>query len=116
MFIDQLIERIRRLDTPLCVGLDPTLELMPPAFLAARGLDQGSADAAACADALYEYCAEVLEATADLVAVVKPQSAYFEVYGSHGIRALERTIAAARERGLLVLLDAKRGDIGSTSE
>jgi orotidine-5'-phosphate decarboxylase len=112
MFIDQLIDRIRRLGTPLCLGLDPSLDLMPPVFLANRARD----DAAACAEALHDYCLCVLEAAGDLVSVVKPQSAYFEMYGSHGVRALERTIVAAREHGLLVLLDAKRGDIGSTSD
>lgn len=116
MFIDQLIDRVRRLETPLCIGLDPSLALMPTEFLAARRLDQSATDPSACAEALFAYCDDVLEAAGDLVSVVKPQCAYFEVYGSLGIRALERTIVAARERGLLVLLDAKRGDIGSTSE
>lgn len=116
MFVDHLLERVRQLGTPLCVGLDPAVEHMPVSFLERLGVAPASGDPAACAEALYEYNVRVLDAVGDLVPVVKPQIAYFEPYGSHGIRALERTIAAARKRNLLVILDAKRGDIGSTSE
>lgn len=116
MFIDHLIDKVRALDAPVCIGLDPTLALMPEDFLRARGLDRNATDPVGCSEALFAYCSEILEAVGDQVAVVKPQSAYFEVYGSSGARALERTQSAARERGLLVILDAKRGDIGSTSD
>jgi orotidine-5'-phosphate decarboxylase len=68
------------------------------------------------ADPLFEYCRIVIDAVHDLVPIVKPQSAYFEADGSRGVEALERVMAYARSRGLLVLLDAKRGDIGATSE
>lgn len=65
---------------------------------------------------LTEFGRIVLDAVADLVPVVKPQSAYYERFGSRGIAALEATVAEAHLRGLLVLLDAKRGDIGATSQ
>ncbi len=87
---------------PLCVGIDPHPEL-----LSAWGL---SVDAAG----LRRFCATVVEALADRVAVLKPQSAFFERFGSPGIAVLEWTLAAIREAGAVALLDAKRGDVGST--
>jgi orotidine-5'-phosphate decarboxylase len=72
-------------------------------------------DADAGAELLFQFCATVIDAIRGLVPAVKPQSAYFERYGAAGIRALERTIAHARAAGLLIVLDAKRGDIDATS-
>jgi orotidine-5'-phosphate decarboxylase len=86
----------------LCVGIDPHA-----ALLDAWGLPND-------ADGLARFADACVEAFADTVAVVKPQSAFFEVHGAAGIAVLERTITAAREAGALVLLDVKRGDIGST--
>jgi orotidine-5'-phosphate decarboxylase len=88
---------------PLCVGIDPHVSLMD-----AWGLERGP-------DGLARFCQIVVEALADTVAVLKPQSAFFERYGSAGIAVLESTIRQCRERGALVLLDVKRGDIGSTA-
>jgi orotidine-5'-phosphate decarboxylase len=92
------------LDTrgPLCAGIDPH-----SALLAAWGLSDDVAG-------LDRFAATAVEALADRVAVLKPQSAFFERFGSRGIAVLERTIADARAAGALVILDAKRGDIGST--
>jgi orotidine-5'-phosphate decarboxylase len=87
---------------PLCVGIDPHPEL-----LAAWGLSDDADGLARFAD----RCAEVI---APRVAVVKPQSAFFEAHGARGIAALETAIEACRDAGALVLLDVKRGDIGST--
>lgn len=87
---------------PLCVGIDPHPEL-----LAAWGLPES-------VGGLEQFALTVVDALADRVAVVKPQSAFFERFGSGGIAVLERVLAAARASGALVLLDAKRGDIGST--
>ncbi|MGQ4513516.1 orotidine-5'-phosphate decarboxylase [Streptomyces sp. DW26H14] len=97
--------RLRRaMDTrgPLCVGIDPHASL-----LAAWGLadDVGG---------LERFARTTVEALAGRVAVLKPQSAFFERFGSKGVAALERTVADARAAGALVLMDAKRGDIGST--
>jgi len=88
---------------PLCVGLDPS-----PQLLAAWNLPD-------TANGLRSFCETVVEALADVVGVVKPQSAFFERFGAAGVRALEHACALAHEAGLLVILDAKRGDIGSTS-
>jgi orotidine-5'-phosphate decarboxylase len=89
---------------PLCVGVDPH-----PGVLGAWGL----ADDAAGLEAFATVCVEAL---ADEVAVLKPQSAFFERHGAAGIAVLEGLIASARGQGALVLLDAKRGDIGSTMQ
>ncbi|MEV1177620.1 orotidine-5'-phosphate decarboxylase, partial [Nonomuraea sp. NPDC049784] len=87
---------------PLCVGIDPS-----PALLHAWGLDDSPAG-------LERFSRTVADAVSDVAAVVKPQSAFFERWGSRGIAVLERTIADLREAGTLVLLDVKRGDIDST--
>ena len=115
LFIDRLIEQIGEKKTPCIVGLDPSLDKMPAAFLQDQGITAESS-LAGCAEAIYQYNLIVLDAIADLVPAVKPQCAYYELFGSVGFRALERTIVAARDRGLLVILDAKRGDIASTAE
>ncbi len=114
-FADGIIERVRASRTPCIIGVDPDLDRMPRAFLDEMGATR-SADASKCADALERFSAEIIEAVHDLVPAVKPQSAYFERWGSTGLAALERTIQRARKRGLHVVLDAKRGDIGSTAE
>jgi orotidine-5'-phosphate decarboxylase len=88
---------------PLCVGIDPHASL-----LEAWGLPDS-------AYGLEQFTMTVVEALAGQVAMLKPQSAFFERHGSAGIQVLERAVAAAREQGALVLLDAKRGDIGSTA-
>ncbi len=87
---------------PLCVGIDPHA-----ALLSAWGLGDDVAG-------LERFARTVVEALADRVAVLKPQSAFFERFGSRGIAVLERAVADARAAGTLVLMDAKRGDIGST--
>jgi orotidine-5'-phosphate decarboxylase len=87
---------------PLCVGIDPH-----PGLLEAWGLPVS-------ADGLARFADICVEALAADIAVLKPQSAFFEAFGSAGIAVLERTIVSARAAGALVLLDVKRGDIGST--
>ncbi|WP_320785126.1 orotidine-5'-phosphate decarboxylase [Streptomyces sp. CRN 30] len=87
---------------PLCVGIDPHASL-----LAEWGLSDDVAG-------LERFSRTVVEAVADRVAVLKPQSAFFERFGSRGVAVLEKSVAEAREAGALVVMDAKRGDIGST--
>ena len=89
---------------PLCAGIDPH-----PALMHAWGLDDDLAG-------LERFALTAGEALAPRVAVVKPQSAFYERFGSGGIAVLERLVALCREAGALVLLDVKRGDIGSTSQ
>jgi orotidine-5'-phosphate decarboxylase len=88
---------------PLCVGVDPH-----PSLLSAWGLPDSPSG-------LEQFAQTVVEALADRVAVAKPQSAFFERFGASGIAVLESTIRQLREAGALVLLDVKRGDIGSTA-
>ncbi|MEM8717975.1 MAG: orotidine-5'-phosphate decarboxylase [Cyanobacteria bacterium P01_G01_bin.39] len=114
LFIDRLIEQIQLKQTPCIVGLDPALERMPQSWLEQQEINQHSS-LAECAEAIYQYNLMVLDAIADLVPAVKPQSAYYELFGSAGIVALEKTMQAARDRDLIVVLDVKRGDIASTA-
>lgn len=114
-FADRLCESIGRLDAPCVVGLDPVIEYIPDAFFRECGLSRDG-DLEEQARVVEAYCLLTLEAVVGLVPAVKPQMAYFELLGSAGMRALERCIETAREMGLLVLLDGKRGDIGSTSK
>jgi orotidine-5'-phosphate decarboxylase len=111
-FGDRLIEAVRNLGHPLCVGLDPHLAPMPPLFR--RGsMAPGDPQTAAAVEA---FLAAVVDRVAGRVAIVKPQIAFFEQLGWRGIQVLDSICARARAAGLLVLLDAKRGDIGSTAE
>jgi orotidine-5'-phosphate decarboxylase len=89
---------------PLCAGIDPS-----PALLARWDLDDSPAG-------LEKFALRTVEAVAGVVGTAKPQAAFFERHGSRGVAVLERTIAELRASGTLVLLDGKRGDIGSTSE
>lgn len=101
-FADRLIEKVR-LYGPLCVGIDPHPQLFPDLFGAPN------------AGRIAVWADGIIEAAANHVAVIKPQAAFFELWGSPGIAALEHICKTAREAGLLVILDAKRGDIGSTA-
>ena len=103
---------MRELGHPLCAGLDPHRDLLPPLFrrgsMAARDPETTAA--------VEEFLLAVLDRLEGRVAAVKPQSAFFEALGARGFAALERVAARARERNLAVVLDAKRGDIGSTAD
>jgi orotidine-5'-phosphate decarboxylase len=114
-FADRLTEASARLEAPCVVGLDPVLDYIPDTFLRECGLSRAG-DLEERARIIEAYCLLTLEAVHDLVPAVKPQMAYFELFGSAGMRALERCIETARELGLIVLLDGKRGDIGTTSK
>ena len=111
-FADALIGRTRELGHPLCVGLDPHLDRIPALFRRGSMKVGDPETARAVEDFLFAF----VERLAGRVAIVKPQSAFFEQLGPDGHRVLERVVARARERALLVLLDAKRGDVGSTAD
>jgi orotidine-5'-phosphate decarboxylase len=110
-FADRLVRRLRALGHPLCVGLDPHLELLPHVF---RRGSMAPGDLAS-ARAVESFCLALLERVAGRVAAVKPQAACFERLGPHGVAVLARVMDEARRAGLLVVLDAKRSDIGSTA-
>jgi orotidine-5'-phosphate decarboxylase len=106
-FADRLADAIDRARTPACVGLDPVLERLPS--VVRREHDDPSV-------AIAKFCTGVLRACAGIVPVVKLQSACFERHGEHGVRVLRHLIIDARALGYVVILDAKRGDIGISAE
>jgi orotidine-5'-phosphate decarboxylase len=111
-FADRLIARARDLGHPLCAGIDPDLARIPEPF---RRGSMAPGDPAT-AEAVADFCRAFLARAAGRVAAVKPQSAFFEALGWRGARVLAGLVADARAAGLPVVLDAKRGDIGSTAE
>jgi orotidine-5'-phosphate decarboxylase len=102
---DRLVRAVERAGAPACVGIDPVLERLPAALRPEGG------DAGAAASALAAFSMGVLDAVAGTVPCVKVQAACFERYGHRGVAALEQVLDAARQRGLQVILDAKRGDV-----
>ncbi|MHC4200156.1 MAG: orotidine-5'-phosphate decarboxylase, partial [Planctomycetota bacterium] len=113
-FADRLIERGRRIGSAVCVGIDPRWGMLPEA-LRTRAREVESDPARAAAWAYGELAAAVIDATASFACAAKPQAAFFEALGPVGYEALARVVALARGAGLVVIADAKRGDIGSTS-
>ena len=109
-FGDRLAEAVERKRSQLLVGLDPVTELLPLELAGEAQLGRAEA-AEACA----RFCRGVIDAVAQYAVGVKPQLAFFEALGSEGMSALENVCAYARTAGLIVVADAKRGDIGSTA-
>ncbi len=112
LFSDRLVASIRKTGNPCVVGLDPRIGLMP-AFIKA-GRSRPTKDVVR--SIIRDFHELVLDTVTGLVPAVKPQLAFFEQYGSAGMAAFEDTVQAAKERGLLVIADAKRNDIASTAE
>ncbi len=113
-YISRLQAAVERTATAACVGLDPRFEQLPPDVIAAAsGAPSGMPQIAL---AFEIFCKRVIDSVASLVPCVKPQAAFFEECGPDGTVALANVIRHAREAGLLVICDAKRGDIGSTAE
>ena len=110
LFGDRLAEAVERKRSQLLVGLDPRPDLLPVELVGDVQFDR-----AAAADGCARFCRGIVDAVAPHVVGVKPQLAFFEALGSEGMRAFEEVCAYARAAGLVVLADAKRGDIGSTS-
>jgi len=111
----RLHQAIKTKGTPVLVGLDPRFDQLPPDVLAhARELHDDPI--AIAASAFEEFCVRLIDVVAPLVPAVKPQAAFFEEWGPDGCLALARVIRYARKQGLIVICDAKRGDIGTTAE
>lgn len=106
-FADRLADAMDLVQSFACIGLDPVLERLPET-LRTRNMEP--------IQAIDEFCRGVIQAVAGLVPIIKPQSACFERYGPAGLMVLRGLTRFAHEHGLLVLLDAKRGDIGVTAE
>jgi orotidine-5'-phosphate decarboxylase len=110
VFADRLAEAVERKRSQLLVGLDPRPDLLPVELVGDVQVDR-----AAAADGCARFCRGIVDAVAPHVVGVKPQLAFFEALGADGFRAFEEVCDYSRAAGLLVLADAKRGDIGSTS-
>lgn len=112
--IEKLVERIKKLEAPIVVGLDPTLNFVP-GFLLDKAVNEKGETLEAAADAIFEFNKKIVDAVYDLIPAVKPQIAMYEQFGIPGLMVFKKTLDYCHEKGLLVIGDAKRGDIGSTS-
>ncbi|MBQ2867210.1 MAG: orotidine-5'-phosphate decarboxylase [Firmicutes bacterium] len=113
--IDLLIKKIKETGNPTVVGLDPTL-VMIPNYLKKEMFEKYGKTPKAVAEMFVEFNRLIIDATYDLIPAVKPQIAMYEKYGLDGLDAYIRTCDYARSKGLVVIGDIKRGDIGSTAE
>jgi orotidine-5'-phosphate decarboxylase len=115
-FSDRLADSILRRRSVVCVGIDPDVQGLPDELRVqyARRVPELGAEAATAA-CFSEFATGIIDAIADVAAAVKPQAAFFEQYGAAGWDALQRVVRCAHEHELPVIVDAKRGDIGSTS-
>ena len=112
--INRLIQKIQETKAPICVGLDPMLNYIPEHILeAAYGTFGETLEGAA--EAIWQYNKEIIDHTWDLIPSVKPQIAMYEQFGIEGLGAYKKTVDYCHEKGLIVIGDVKRGDIGSTS-
>lgn len=112
--INQLVKKIQELEAPIVVGLDPMLSYVPNHLLEQAYKDMGE-NLEAATEAIWQYNKGIIDAIHDLVPAVKPQVAMYEQFGLEGMRLYLKTIQYAREKGVIVIGDVKRGDIGSTS-
>lgn len=112
--IRQLIEKIQKTKAPICVGLDPMLSYVPE-HIQAAAFEQYGETLEGAAEAIWQFNKEIVDHTFDLIPAVKPQIAMYEQFGIEGLKVYKRTVDYCKEKGLVVIGDAKRGDIGSTS-
>lgn len=112
--ISKLINEIKKKDAPVVVGLDPMLSYIPEHIMNKAFKEYGESLEAAAA-AVFEFNKGIVDAVADLVPAVKPQIAMYEQFGIPGLKAFTDTVNCCKEKGLIVIGDVKRGDIGSTS-
>ncbi len=120
-FADRLMAAIEAKGNPVCVGLDPRAEWLPRTILEAAGRSDGGGSGASAgirnpAAAILAFNRAIIDAVAPIVPAVKVQNAFYEEHGAEGVRAYAETIAYARDKGLIVIADVKRGDIGTTAE
>jgi orotidine-5'-phosphate decarboxylase len=109
MITDKLIEKIIAMQNPTCVGLDTLFDYLPDDMKAgAKTFDDA-------AERVFEFNKKIVDNVCDIVPSVKVQIAYYEMYGVAGMKAYEETLKYAAEKGLIVIADAKRNDIGSTA-
>ncbi len=112
--INKLIENIKKTGAPIVVGLDPTLKLIPDHVLEKNYKEYG-ANLEGVSNAIFEYNKTIVDSVYDLIPAVKPQIAMYETFGIPGLVAFDKTVKYCKSKGLVVIGDIKRGDIGSTS-
>ena len=112
--INKLISNIQKTNAPIVVGLDPMLNYVPEHIQKKSFAEYGETLEGA-ADAIWQFNKEIVDATSDLIPAVKPQIAMYEQFGVEGLKAFQKTVDYCHEKGLVVIGDVKRGDIGSTS-
>lgn len=113
--INKLVAQIKKTNAPIVVGLDPTLKMIPEHIMKAAIAEHGETLEAA-GEAIWQFNKAIVDAVYDLIPAVKPQIAMYEQFGIPGLVAFKRTVDYCKEKGLVVIGDIKRGDIGSTSE
>ena len=113
--INTLIEKIQKTNAPIVVGLDPMMNYIPEHIQTKAFAEYGETLAGA-AEAIWQYNKGIVDAVYDLIPAVKPQVAMYEQFGIEGMMAFKKTVDYCKEKGLVVIGDIKRGDIGSTSE
>lgn len=109
--IDILIEKIKETGNPTVMGLDPRYEMLPKCVT-----DKYPLNLEGVAQAIVEYDKALIDATYDIIPAVKPQIAFYEMYGIPGMQAFKETCTYAKQKGMVVIADIKRGDIGSTAQ
>ena len=115
MAFDRLITKIAQTQNPTVAGLDPKLAYIP-SYIKEECFAKYGKTLEGAAAALLEFNKGLIDALCDIVPAVKPQAAYYEMYGWQGVKALHDTIAYAQEKGMFVITDGKRNDIGATME
>ena len=112
--INKLISNIKKTNAPIVVGLDPMLNYIPQHVLEKAYKEYGETLEGA-AEAIWQFNKEIVDKTYDIIPAVKPQIAMYEQFGIPGLISYKKTVDYCKEKGLVVIGDVKRGDIGSTS-
>ena len=115
MSFDRLITKIKETNNPSVVGLDPKLDFIPE-FIKNECFDKYGETLKGASKAILRFNKEIIDAVYDIVPAIKPQCAYYEMYGYQGVKTLTRTIEYAKSKGMYVITDGKRNDIGATME
>ncbi len=115
MSVDLLVQKIKEKGNPSVAGLDPKIDYVPE-YIRKKAYERYGQNLKGAAEAIWEFNKGLIDALYDVVPAVKPQSAFYEMYGIYGEEVLHRTITYAKEKGLYIILDVKRNDIGSTAE
>ncbi|MDE5862042.1 MAG: orotidine-5'-phosphate decarboxylase [Ruminococcus sp.] len=115
MSFDRLIEKIIEMKNPTVVGLDPKLEYVPE-YIRNKHIQETGETLLSASRAVLDFNKAIIDEICDIVPAIKPQSAYYEMYGFYGVQTLAETISYAKSKGMFVITDGKRNDIGATME